>query len=276
LRDFADALGPRGIAEVAAMVETRAAAARSGSWSDFAVPDFREQLAELSGDVDHYVAVLSQRPYQHQRIATALRDAGRPDEAIAWARKGLDSMDAAKLLDLMVGILQSTDRHDEAIQVRRDEFERHPTVAAYRKLADLRADDDWALTVLTVRVSADSRYAGELIELLLVLGHTDDAWQRAQDHRSEVGATLWLRLLERRATTHAIEVIPHYADLIEQHVLNSSDKQRYRRAVGLLPALRDAYLSAGRPDEFPAYLVDLRARHTIRPTLRKTLDAAGF
>ncbi len=52
----------------------------------------REQLAEVSGDVDRYVAVLAEHltnAVQYQRIAEVLHTAGRRDEAIGWARRGV-------------------------------------------------------------------------------------------------------------------------------------------------------------------------------------------
>jgi hypothetical protein len=51
LRDFAPALGERGLAALAALVEERAAKAAPDSWSHrFATRNLRDQLAEVSGD----------------------------------------------------------------------------------------------------------------------------------------------------------------------------------------------------------------------------------
>jgi uncharacterized Zn finger protein len=72
------------------------------------------------------------------------------------------------------------------------------------------------------------------------------------------------------------DVITPYQEMVERLVPNSVDKYRYRRAVALLPALRDAYAQAGDPATFMAYLENLRARHTRRPTFTKTLDAADL
>lgn len=76
--------------------------------------------------------------------------------------------------------------------------------------------------------------------------------------------------------THPEEVIQPYRDLVEQAILNSADKRRYRRAVGLLAALRAAYQAAGEAAAFGRYLAELRATHKRRPTFLKTLDAAGL
>ncbi len=86
LREFAAALGERGLAEIAALVEQRAAVVGPDSWGRlFATRTLREQLAAVSGEVDGYVGVLAENlnsAAQYLRIVNVLRDAVRPAEAI--------------------------------------------------------------------------------------------------------------------------------------------------------------------------------------------------
>ncbi|MEV4345804.1 hypothetical protein AB0J83_15135 [Actinoplanes sp. NPDC049596] len=73
LREFAPALGERGLTEI----EKRVQVADPESWG---VRDLREQLAELSGDPDRYVAVLAEdlkSLKRYERIVVVLRDPGR-------------------------------------------------------------------------------------------------------------------------------------------------------------------------------------------------------
>ncbi|MFG1918260.1 DUF6880 family protein [Micromonospora sp. NPDC048898] len=92
LRDWAPALGPKGLAEVARLVDERAAAAEpDGRHQRWAVRYLREQLAEVSGDVDRYVTMLAQdlvSADQYGRIVRVLAEAGRPAQAIDWVRRG--------------------------------------------------------------------------------------------------------------------------------------------------------------------------------------------
>jgi len=83
-------------------------------------------------------------------------------------------------------------------------------------------------------------------------------------------------VLARRTTSHPEDIIQPYEDMIEDHVLDSRDARRYRRAVAYLPALREAYTATGRPEAFTAYLTALRQRYKIRPAFVKTLDAEGW
>ncbi|MBM0238575.1 hypothetical protein JNW88_18000 [Micromonospora sp. ATA32] len=98
--------------------------------------DLREQLAEVSGDVDRYVAVLAEHltnAVQYQRIAEALRAAGRRDEAMDWARRGVAANAGSpytdRLRDLLVDMLVTAGDTPGAVRVRREEFARHPTAA---------------------------------------------------------------------------------------------------------------------------------------------------
>jgi len=290
LRDFAEALGEPGLAEIARLVETHAQTADPQSWTAVsAVRDLREQLAEVSGDIDRYVTVLAEHlesAVQCERITLALRDAGRRPEAITWARRGLadkpDSPHTGQLRDALVEMLLADGRPDDAVQVRRDEFARNPTATAYRALAatsaTIEADDPapWALAILTERVARQPAYAGELLDVLLSLGRDAEAWQLGQEHRTSLGDQQWLKLLEQRRTSHPADVVTPYQDMIERRILNAGDKYRYRRAITLLPALRDAYMKAGDPTAFTSYLQELRARHARRPTFIKTLEAADL
>jgi hypothetical protein len=92
LADFADALRPTGLDEVARLVAERHAIDNPDSWATIGIKLLREQLAALSGDVDAHVAVLAenlQSARQYGEIVTMLRGAGRAADAERWARRGL-------------------------------------------------------------------------------------------------------------------------------------------------------------------------------------------
>ena len=93
LKEFAEALGQRGLAEVARLTAERAAAADPDSWTaQWGIRDLREQLAGVSGDVDAHVAVLAEDlrgAHRYGEIVEVLCAAGREDDAEHWARKGL-------------------------------------------------------------------------------------------------------------------------------------------------------------------------------------------
>ncbi|EFC83286.1 lipopolysaccharide assembly protein LapB [Parafrankia sp. EUN1f] len=191
LAEFAPALGAQGLSELCAEVERCSAAAEPGSWGHLvAARDLREQLAEVSGDVDRHVAVLAENltsARQYQRIVVALRDAGRPAEAIDWARRGLAEHGGGpqedRLRDLLVDLVIDAGDPAAAVALRRDDFERRPTVTAYRALLDTErrcaADTGlaaWAMAVLRARVARQPAYVDDLVAVLLAEGEADQAW----------------------------------------------------------------------------------------------------
>jgi uncharacterized Zn finger protein len=290
LPEFAGALGDRGLSEVTRLVEERTRTTDPESWTSVhSLRDLREQLAEVGGDLDRYVTVLAENltsAIQYERITHALREAGRRQDAITWARRGLADKPgwphSDQLRDALVSILLTEDQTEDAVRVRREEYARHPTGTTYRALAatstQVEADDPtaWALEILTERVGRQPVYAAELLDALGILGRHDEAWLLAQQHRSVLGDRQWLKILDQRRIDHPKDVLTPYQDLIEHQVLNSADKHRYRRAAALLSDLRDAYASAGDRAAFTTYLENLRSRHVRRPTFIRTLDAANL
>jgi uncharacterized Zn finger protein len=163
LPDWAAALGARGVAEVARLVEERATTATSDDrHQQWAVRHLREQLAEVSGDVDRHIRVLAEHLVsadQYRRIVQVLAQAQRPAEAIGWARRGLAEYPAGhqstQLRDLLVHLLIDTGQPAAAVAERRIALEAQPTIDNLRALQATVAETDrdaahtgWALTVL--------------------------------------------------------------------------------------------------------------------------------
>jgi hypothetical protein len=291
LRDFAPALGERGLAELATLVDRRAAAADPGTWGQaFPVRDLREQLAEVSGDVDRHVRVLAEHLEsvdQYLRIVCALRDAGRPAEAVDWARRGLADQGASRLADplrdTLVDLLLNSGDGDAAVAVWRTEFERRPSGATYQALLTAarrcRADSrlgGWAVEVLHDRVAREPALAATLVEILLAEGLVEQAWQVGLDHADRLPERQRVQLLDARQATHPADVIGPYRTLVAAHILDSADKRRYQRAIALLPRLRAAHQALDDAEGFTAYVAHLRTEHKRRPTFCAQLEAAGL
>jgi hypothetical protein len=288
LADFAPALGEQGLARVASQVEARAAAATSSD--QWAVWDLREQLAELSGDVDRFVTVLAEHlsPKQYRRIVAALRAAGRPDDAITWARRGLVENWAAglhgdPLRDALVELLVAGGDLDGALAVRRAGYEGRPVGSTFEALlatatqaGEAAAWRGWALAVARDRAAATPAYRRELVRLLLTAGEEDEAWRVGMAIADRLLAGDVVDLLARRQASHPAEVVDPLRALVEATVADASNKRRYPEAVARLRWLRDVYRALGDEPAFAEYVAGLRAANRIRPTFLKELTAAGL
>jgi len=289
LKEFTAALGERGIAEVARLTAERRVVTDPESWTaTWGIKDLREQLAEVSGDVDAHVAVLSEdlrAAYRYGEIANVLHAAGRDSDAEQWARKGLAEYPAGyqtdKLRDQLAALLLGQDRGAEAVAVHREVFEKR---ALHHDYTNLRATArqagqwdslaGWALDHMRDRVRTDSRHAGDLITVLVDEDLDDEAWATAIAHSRQVHVSQWYSLVELREISHPADVIVPYQDLIEIRISNTGDKYRYPRAIKTIKRLGEAYRRADDSAGFAAYLADLRLRHKRKTSFIAKLDAA--
>jgi hypothetical protein len=142
LKEFAEALGPRGLAEVARLTEERGPTVGPDSWTaQWGIKDLREQLAAVAGDIDAHVAVLAEDlrgAYRYGEIVKVLRAAGRDDDAEQWARKGLaehaSGFQTDRLRDQLVDLMLDGGRGVEAVAVRRAIYERRALHQDYLNL----------------------------------------------------------------------------------------------------------------------------------------------
>ena len=288
LKEFTEALGPRGLAEVARLTEARGVTADPDSWTARGIKDLREQLAAVSGDIEAHVAVLAEDlrgAHRYGEIAAVLRAAGRDDDAEQWARKGLaehaSGFQTDRLRDQLVDLLLDGGAGAEAVAVRREIYERralHQDYLALRhaaqqagNLADLNG---WALDLLRDRAHAEQWYVRELISVLVSENLLDEAWAAAMADPGQVPESQWFQLIEVREQDHPADVIRPYQDLIEIGLDRASDKYRYPKAVKTIRRLRDSYHRAGDEAGFTDYVADLRQRHRRKTSFITKLDQA--
>ncbi len=88
------------------------------------------------------------RPVDMAEIAAAFERAGRDDEAVEWARRGLSglghgSWQAGQARDLLARKLRERGRHGEAGDLYWKAFEANPSLGAYRELQRQDSETDW-------------------------------------------------------------------------------------------------------------------------------------
>jgi hypothetical protein len=289
LKEFAEALGPRGLAEVARLTEERGVTAEPDSWTaQWGIKTFREQLAAVSGDIDAHVAVLAEdlrAARRYGEIMKVLHAAGRDDDAEQWARKGLaehpSGLQTDRLRDQLVDLLLDGGRAAEAVAVRREIYERraiHQDYLALRPAAQQAGQwadlSGWALDLLRDRAQTEQWYVRELISVLVTENLLDEAWATAMANPGQVPESQWFQLIEIREMTHPADVIRPYQDLIEIGLERASDKYRYPKAIKTIRRLRDSYYRAGDAAGFTAYVADLRQRHHRKTSFVTKLDKA--
>lgn len=301
---YTDVLGETGNAEYRSIVEPkwRAAGPRSDQWSTerFRLREAMTGVALAGGNPDDLIKVKQddlRTPEAYGEIAEALRSAGRIDDAIDWARRGLDShadrtWQTPPLRELLAGMLRDRGDTAGAIDVFWAAFERQPSLDAYRRLLSEaersgRSDElrDRSLATLQGRVAegrpedASSRSivastpVAAHIDILLYDGDPDAAWDVAAEH----GASdrQWMALARARESSHPLDALAVYEREIAAQI-DTKKNQGYSRAVELLARSRELANQAGEPERFVALLAEVRTRHKPKRNLMALLAKKGW
>ncbi|MDW4910657.1 hypothetical protein RB628_36380 [Streptomyces sp. ADMS] len=285
--DYAHVLGPAGLARMRQL----AAEARRRSPRGWAERYLMERLVKAEGDVDALVALYAKdlvpSGVTHLRIAEELEAAGRADEALAWAERGLretatEAHVDSRLVDYVCDRYTRAGRMAETVTVRRGRFRAERSLAAYQHLrAAARAADCWetereaALAVLRddARRERGGWYAGPvLIDALLDDGDLDAAWREAADRADD---RQWQQLADLSCEARPADALAVYLRLVEPLKEPTGDRV-YERLARLLSGARGCHRALGTEDAFAAYLAVLRAELKRRRKLMTILDQQGL
>ncbi|MEU6707857.1 SWIM zinc finger family protein [Streptomyces wuyuanensis] len=220
--DYADTLGPSGLARLRQL----AAEAQQREPTGWAERYLMEHLVKAEGNIDALIALYAQdlnpSGATHVRIAEALESAGRADEALAWAERGLRDCPAhthidGRVVDYVCARYAAAGRPADVLGVRRDRFHIERSLAAYQRLrsaalATERWEPERVAALAALREDAHrergGRYGGPvLIDALIDDGDVDTAWREAaglaDDRQQE-------QLADLSRQTHPAEALDVY------------------------------------------------------------------
>ncbi|TVT62962.1 hypothetical protein FNH05_00195 [Amycolatopsis rhizosphaerae] len=236
LAEFASALGEDGLGKIKSTVDEVLAEAGPDEARRRTAERLAEQLAEISGDVDALLEILSRRlPRQevNLKIVRVLRAAGRTTEAVAYAARALNG-DSRPV----------------------------PAPAKTRPEAPARVsaepEPESPIALLARRAPEDVAAADELVRALLADERPDEAWEAAQ--RYECSPAVRLELAGRREAEHPADAIAVYRTHIDS-LIEQKGAGQYEQAARMLRRVRTLHRKAGTPGEFAEYLAELVAAH---------------
>lgn len=276
---YSAALGHNGLTALRRAVDDRSARPDPG----FAVRYTEERLAVLDGDIAKIVALLGgdlTAPHQFIRVAEAMLELDRRDDALAWAERGIESTNGwqvAKLCDIAAGVLEERGDGSAVFDLRREQHRRMPSSATYALLKQAaRSTGAWELEVAGARSVLAAHDLGGLVDALLADGDIDAAWDAATaTDENNLGDHRWSRLAEAREPSDPAAAVGVYLRLIES-TLRTADRKAYGSAAKKLIRTQRAASAAGLSEEFAQHLAGLREQHRRRPTLIAILDKAGL
>jgi uncharacterized Zn finger protein len=283
-QDYADLLGDAGITAIREYV----AAAYEATPELWNVRNLMESLLKAEGDVDalvaFYSARLDDRGLGHLTIARVLDEAGRQDDALDWAERGVRgaARPDARLIDYVVDRYSAAGRRDDVLELRRSVFLAERSLANYRALRQAATDTG---TWLVERPKALAQLGKDakirpawswngpvLIDALLDDGDLDAAWIAAdsgatQDQR--------IRLADASVATRPADALTVYLRAITPLTEQTGDKV-YDQMARLLLSARACHEALGTLGEFRSYLAVLRASQKRKRKLMKILADNGL
>jgi hypothetical protein len=291
LSDYAGLLGTAGLGRLREQVtDAGASTANPGD------RPLLESLLRAEGNVDGLVALraadLDDYGWAHLAIAGELDRAGRDDEALAWAERGLREARRpdGRLVEYLADRYAAAGRAGDVVALRRDRFAADATLAAYQRLRQAAtaagrwpAERERALAVLTAKAGAAPPGAGlgldwtgpVLVDALLDDGDAGAAWTAAAAMPDATSPAQWLRLADLVAPARPADALAVYRKLIEPLRSHTGDKV-YELAVRLLRSAEACHQALGTSEEFERYLALFRADQKRKPSLMRLLDRHGL
>ena len=298
---YAHVLGSAGIAAYRRIVEPKWRAARTSkdpySQVAFASTQAMIGIAQGAEDPDELIAIRAgalRSPGDHLEIAEALLAADRQDEALTWARRGLEAFadrqwQTPPLREFAAAQLRDRGDSVGAEALWWKAFERHPSIDGYRKLlaesADTEARRQQAIDILRQRLVAgvteartrnpliERAPATTLVEILLYEGRADDAWDVAGTHGCD--DRIWMTLARAREVDHPLDAIPIYARAAVGQI-DTKKNGGYRAAVELLARIRTLATNADEPQRFTDLLTTITTEHARKRNLMALIDKKGW
>jgi hypothetical protein len=276
---YATALDDEGLAVLRRAVDDRSATPDPG----YAVRYTQERLAVLDGDIDRVVELLGgdlTGAYQFIRVAEAMVELGRSDDALAWAKRGIESTSGwqvAKLYDIAAEVIAERGDDVAVLDLRREQHQQMPNSASYALIRTAATSTGtWPAEQDKVREVLADRDIGGLVDVLLTDRDIDAAWDAAAGTDTiTIGDDRWARLAEARETSEPAAALGVYLRLIDS-TLQAADRRAYRSAVKQLKRAQRSAAAAGLSEEFDEHMTALREQHRRRPTLITILDKASL
>ncbi|MGD9101034.1 MAG: SWIM zinc finger family protein [Anaerolineae bacterium] len=244
-------------------------------------------LAEAEGQTARYVTMLVKLGRGQEAVAYGLKYLGTTGEALALAQAlrehdlHQEAMQIAEhgltlhghthtlacwLRDFAAGIGQA----ELALQAARAAFTSSPSLADYQAARPLAGADWPQVKADLLKHLAAQDYASAKVNIYLHEGMVDEAVKAVDKH--SYGYDALERVVEAAYKSHPDWVIRKCKAQAER-IMDAGQSKYYHHAVNWLGRARQAYLAAGRVDQWRTYLEGLIVKHARKYSLRPKLEA---
>lgn len=285
---YAAALGEAGLRRYREIVQAAWNALPStGAESDDAYSISRLMLELAGNDVDLTVDILSRDlggSHQYRRIAEALRDAGRMEQSVDWARRGLkafpDRLESA-LCNMVVEHDLASGNGEQAVSLRLRQLEQSPSLAGYQALAaTAQAAGAWPACrdqAWQVLDGGTGKTGGTDRTLQVAIALWENNLGLAMEH-AQAGTCAPHQLLDLAIELEAQwpdEAFGTYRRLVRDALEpgRGYSNDAYATAAGHVERIARLLGGLGRAEECAGYLAYLRSEYKRKRNFMKLLDA---
>jgi uncharacterized Zn finger protein len=252
-------------------------------------------LAEAEGQTERYVTMLVKAGRTQEAVDYGLKYLGDAGEALALAKALRERGDAraalrigerglglgGNALNVLAGWLRdaaaAAGENALAVRAARAAFEASLSLADYQAVQAVAGDGWPTLRPELLRQLNEATVAWGAVDIYLYEGLIDDAIQRI-DARPYAGYAEVEKVVDAAWQSHPDWAIRQCRKQAEP-IMDEAKSKYYHHALRWLGKARQAYVSAGRADEWRAYCEGLIARHgrkhSLVPGLRELLKETG-
>ena len=273
---YAEVLGPGGLAAFKLL-------AASPVYNDHPrINGIRESVARASGDIGGLVAMMSQdlsSAYRYINIVSVCKEAGRFDDLLLWAEKGLKAFPKDfSLREAAANEYHRRNDHEMAMKLVWTSYTDSPGLDQYKNLQQhAKQANDWpewrdnAIGLVRQRIAAAKGKSDHstLVEIFFNDGDKEEAWREAQ--KGGCASHHWLNLAEAREKDHPGDAAPIYLRQVEEEVSRTTNGD-YNNPVALLIRTAGVMKRIGASAEFARQLDTLRVKYKIKRNFIKLLD----
>jgi uncharacterized Zn finger protein len=300
--DYREVLGDEGLNRYRelALAKWKAVAALDADAADeaglMAIAPIMERLAKASGDIEQLVALKSRdlsSTYRYLEIAVLWHTAGKVEQALEWAERGLAAFPERadnRLRDFLAAIYLNRGRGEEALQLTWIQFKEQPRLENYQKLALVAGQiARWpeqrvrALSMIDTGIATApgafrqwGSQPGEpdySLRVAVAMWEKDleAAWDYA--NRGACRKELLLALAGELETSHLDDALGLYRRVVPG-ILEQTTNEAYAEAIKVVQRMAAALGAHQRHRDLAAYLGSLRVEFKRKRNFIKLLDQA--
>jgi len=230
-------------------------------------------LARLdrAGEAVEYALKYVRAPEQVLAVAEALRERGHTEEALRVGAWGLSlEGEMFRLAGWLRDLAEGLGRHELALEAAVAAFHAEPGLGSYRRVQELAGEHwpEYRRRLLDLLRQSTSYFPSGQVEVFL---HEDLVGDAIAAVEGELGGALVARVADAAIESHPDWVIRTCCGQAEE-IMDEGRSKYYDEAVIWLAKARNAYLVAGREEEWHAYVEELIAHHQRKYKLRPMLE----